>query len=91
MDGNKLAKELAAAQESAKHWHQAYRRKLEEQPTAAPPHASSEPDGQFRQLRALIVKELHPDHAPVDSVDRAIRAEVFKVIWPKIEAITDKV
>lgn len=49
---------------------------------------TTEPDGQFRRLRALIVKEFHPDHAPEGSVDRAIRAEVFKTIWPKIEAIT---
>jgi hypothetical protein len=47
-------------------------------------------DGRFRRLRALIVKELHPDHAPSDSVNGAIRAEIFKVLWPKIEQITGK-
>ena len=47
--------------------------------------------GQFRRLRALLVKELHPDHAAAGSVDGAIRAEVFKVLWPKIEAIAGRV
>jgi hypothetical protein len=42
----------------------------------------------FRKLRALIIKELHPDYAPADSVDRALRAEAFKVIWSKIEALS---
>jgi hypothetical protein len=45
-------------------------------------------DPSFRKLRALIVKELHPDHAPADSIERTIRAEVFKALWPKVEAIT---
>ena len=44
--------------------------------------------GQFRKLRALIVKELHPDQAPEGSVDRALRAEAFKAIRPKIEALS---
>ncbi len=56
---------------------------------AAAPSASTD-RGHFRQLKALIVKELHPDHAPADSVDRALRTEVFKLLWPKIEAITDR-
>lgn len=50
--------------------------------------STSRDDIHFRRLRALIVRELHPDHAAPDSVDRALRSEVFKVIWPKIEAIT---
>ena len=58
---------------------------LNEVVKAAP---SIEDGSQFRRLRALIVKELHPDYAAADSVDRAIRSEVFKAIWPKIEAIT---
>jgi hypothetical protein len=57
--------------------------------TAAP--TSSPDDGRFRNLRALILREMHPDHAPAGSVDGAIRAEVFKTLWPKIEAITGKV
>ena len=45
---------------------------------------------QFHRLRALIIKELHPDHAPPGSVDRALRAEVFKAMWPRIEAIAGR-
>jgi hypothetical protein len=83
-----LQAQLQAAQDAAYHWQQAYRRKMEEPAThAAPRSEHSDQEGQYRRLRALIVKELHPDHAPADSVDRAIRAEVFKAIWPKIEAI----
>jgi hypothetical protein len=41
----------------------------------------------FRQLRALVMKELHPDNAPA-GMDRVVRQEVFKAIWPKIEAMT---
>jgi hypothetical protein len=41
----------------------------------------------FRQLRALLIRELHPDHASGDSVDRALREAVFKSLWPKVEAI----
>ena len=52
--------------------------------------ASSTDTGQFRSLRALIVKELHPDHTPEGSVDRALRAEVFKAVWPKIEEIAGR-
>jgi septal ring factor EnvC (AmiA/AmiB activator) len=52
--------------------------------------ASAPEDSRFRKLRALIVKELHPDHAPAGSVDRVLRSEVFKALWPKIEAISEE-
>jgi hypothetical protein len=81
--------QLGAAQVEATRWQEACRRMEKLQPTEAN-QATVEPDGQFRRLRALIVKELHPDHAPADSVDRALRAEVFKAIWPKIEALADR-
>jgi hypothetical protein len=42
---------------------------------------------QYRRLRALILRELHPDHAPAGTVDWALRGELFKVIWPKVEEI----
>lgn len=87
-----LQRQLEAAHEAAKHWHQAYRRKAEERAAVTPPaaaqrEASSDADRRFRALRALIVKELHPDHAPGSGTDRAIRTEVFKALWPKVEAI----
>lgn len=45
----------------------------------------------FRRLRALILKEIHPDHATSDGVDRDIRTALFKRIWPKIEALSEGV
>ena len=41
-------------------------------------------DNRFRRLRTLLAKELHPDHASTRTVERA---ELFKVLWPEIEAI----
>jgi hypothetical protein len=41
--------------------------------------------GKFRRLRAVVVKELHPDHAP--NGQRAIRTEIFKRIYPQMEEI----
>jgi hypothetical protein len=41
-------------------------------------------DHRFRRLRTLLAKELHPDHASTRTVERA---ELFKVLWPEIEAI----
>lgn len=49
--------------------------------------ASNDSDDKFRRLRAVIASELHPDHAPAGSIDRALREAAFKVIWPKVEAV----
>lgn len=46
---------------------------------------------QFRRLRALILKEIHPDHATSDDIDRDVRTVLFKRIWPKIEALSEHV
>ena len=53
------------------------------------PEATSADYDRFKRLRTLIVKELHPDNAPKDSADWAARTELFKIIWPKIEAISE--
>ena len=55
------------------------------------PEATSADYDRFKRLRTLIVKELHPDNAPKDSADWAARTELFKVIWPKVEAISEHV
>ena len=55
------------------------------------PEANSADYDRFKRLRTLIVKELHPDNAPEDSADWAARTELFKVIWPKVEAISEHV
>jgi hypothetical protein len=47
-------------------------------------------DFRYRRLRSLILKELHPDHAPPGSADQALRQEMFKALWPKIEALDAK-
>lgn len=33
-------------------------------------------------------KELHADHVPTGSIEQAVRAEIFKVVWPKLGKIT---
>lgn len=54
----------------------------------SPEQAAADYD-RFKRLRTLIVMELHPDHAAKNGVDRTARTELFKAIWPKVEAITD--
>jgi hypothetical protein len=50
--------------------------------------AGDQSSGQrYRRLRALILRELHPDHAPAGTIDWALRGELFKAIWPKVEEI----
>ena len=47
-------------------------------------------DFRYSKLRTLVLKELHPDRAPPGSADHALRQELFKAIWPKIEAMEAK-
>jgi Tfp pilus assembly protein FimV len=63
---------------------------LQAQVVAKPAAANQPVDFRFRKLRALILQELHPDHAPAGSAERALKQEVFKSLWPKIEAIAGK-
>lgn len=87
----RLRSEAEAAENLAKHWHQSYRRLAETK--AAPGAPSADPKTErdegrrFRVLRALIIKELHPDGAPQGSLEATIRSELFKALWPKIEMI----
>jgi hypothetical protein len=53
--------------------------------------ASPAPSEQFRRLRALVLKEIHPDHATADGIDRDIRTALFKRMWPQIEALSERV
>jgi hypothetical protein len=48
------------------------------------------PDGSvaFRRLRALVLHELHPDHAPEGSAERTLRQDVFKQLWPQVEKLS---
>jgi hypothetical protein len=79
---------LAAAEATAKRWERAAAAQAAElQNLQASRPSGGANDDRFRRLRALILKELHPDHAAPGSVDRALRGEVFKSIWPKLEEI----
>ncbi len=50
--------------------------------------AAPEGSAAFRRLRALILRELHPDHAPEGRVERTQRQEVFKRLWPQVEGLS---
>jgi hypothetical protein len=43
--------------------------------------------GRIAALRRMLAKELHPDAALVEGPDRAVHAEIFKTLWPRIEAL----
>ncbi len=45
----------------------------------------------FHKLRNLIVHELHPDgQANLSQIERLIRAELFKALWPAIQRIESR-
>jgi hypothetical protein len=44
-------------------------------------------DKRFDQLRRFLARELHPDLARADTVERAIREALFKRVWAKIEQL----
>ncbi len=47
--------------------------------------------GRFHKLRNLIVHELHPDgQANLSQIERLIRAELFKALWPAIQRIESR-
>lgn len=44
----------------------------------------------FMKLRAVVVTSLHPDHGDDPPAEKAIRAALFKRIWPQIKLIQDE-
>ncbi|CAH2606299.1 conserved protein of unknown function (plasmid) [Rhodovastum atsumiense] len=42
---------------------------------------------QYRRLRSLIATEFHPDHIKVEGIEKIVRTEIFKAIWPKVQDI----
>ena len=44
-------------------------------------------DDRFDALRRLIARELHPDHCAGGDVEKAVRAEFFKRLWPEVERL----
>jgi hypothetical protein len=78
---------LSAAAASYSDTGAALKQRLAAAQVAAQKSSQGCSDDKFRQLRELVMKELHPDNAP-PGMDRVVREEVFKAIWPKIEAMT---
>jgi hypothetical protein len=48
------------------------------------------PDKRFDALRRLIAKELHPDFCGGGAIEKLIRSECFKRLWPEIERIAEQ-
>jgi hypothetical protein len=48
------------------------------------------PDERFNILRRLVARELHPDHCIGGEIEKVVRAEFFKRLWPEIEQIAGR-
>jgi hypothetical protein len=44
-------------------------------------------DRKFDALRRFLAREFHPDYSTGDGVNKTIKAEIFKRIWPVVEEI----
>jgi hypothetical protein len=55
-----------------------------EQDTPGTPRGA---DKRFDQLRRFLARELHPDLSGEDAAERALRENIFKRVWAKIEQI----
>jgi hypothetical protein len=44
----------------------------------------------FDALRRLVARELHPDHCMEGEIEKVVRAEFFKRLWPEIERISER-
>ena len=47
-------------------------------------------DSRFDALRRLIAKELHPDFCTGGQLEKLLRQECFKRLWPEIERIAEQ-
>src|ERR1700693_3551468 len=45
------------------------------------------PDNRFDMLRRIIARELHPDFCSGGGLEKLLRAEFFKKLWPQIEEL----
>ena len=83
-----LEQRLTKATAEAENWQRrAAAAEVRANDLAAAQQAQFPPDHRFKQLRALLARELHPDHSQTVGIERVIRSELFKVLWPKIEEI----
>ena len=44
----------------------------------------------FDALRRLVARELHPDHCASGDIEKTVRAEFFKKLWPEIERLAEQ-
>jgi hypothetical protein len=44
-------------------------------------------DRRFESLRHFLAREFHPDHSNAEGLEKLIKGEFFKRIWPKLEEI----
>ena len=47
-------------------------------------------DDRFDALRRLVARELHPDFCDNGGIEKLIRAEFFKKLWPEIERLSEE-
>ena len=48
---------------------------------------ATEANVRLESLRRLLAKGLHPDFCTGGNVEKAVRQEMFKTIWPKVEEL----
>jgi hypothetical protein len=47
-------------------------------------------DDRFDALRRLVARELHPDHCTGGDIEKTVRVEFFKKLWPEIERLAEE-
>ena len=55
-----------------------------------PQHQAAREDKRIEALRRLLARELHPDKAKSSTEEAALRAEIFKQLWPEIDRIAKR-
>ena len=48
---------------------------------------ASKMEARFDILRRLLAKKLHPDFCTGSNLEKVVRQEIFKVIWPKVDGV----
>jgi hypothetical protein len=44
-------------------------------------------DLRYATLKRYLAKQLHPDHAPGNGIEKIVRNEIFKEIWNEIDRL----
>jgi hypothetical protein len=61
-----------------------------EEQMATERHRQASGQDRFEALRRIVVKELHPDACNAGQLEKLIRAECFKKVWPEIERLVER-